>query len=59
LLGYNKWERFDVAIQKAIIACQQTGNIVEDHFPGGWKVITAGKGAKQDEQPLLLDDSAE
>ncbi len=46
LLGYNKWERFDVAIQRAMTACQQTGNSVENHFPGGWKVITAGKGAK-------------
>ncbi len=46
LLGYNKWERFDVAIQKATVACQQTSNIVEYHFPTSWKVITAGKGAK-------------
>lgn len=46
LLGYNKWERFNVAIQKAMIACQQTGNNVEDHFPTSWKVITVGKGAQ-------------
>jgi DNA-damage-inducible protein D len=46
LLGYNKWERFDVAIQKAIVTCEQTGNVVEHHFPTSWKVITAGKGAK-------------
>lgn len=46
LLGYNKWERFDVAIQKAMIACQQTGNTIEYHFPTSWKMITAGKGAK-------------
>ncbi|HCI82442.1 MAG TPA: DNA damage-inducible protein D [Ktedonobacter sp.] len=47
LLGYSKWERFGIAIQKAIVACQQTGNIIEHHFPTSWKVITAGKGAKQ------------
>lgn len=46
LLGYNKWERFDVAIQKAMIACEKTGNIIEYHFPTSWKVITVGKGAK-------------
>jgi DNA-damage-inducible protein D len=53
-LGYNKWERFDVAIQKAIIACQQTGNIVQDHFPTSWKVITAGKGAKHQVKDYFL-----
>jgi len=54
LLGYNKWERFDVAIQKAMIACQQTGNLVEHHFPTSWKVITAGKGAKHQIKDYFL-----
>ena len=47
LLGYNKWERFHVAIQKAMTACEQSENSVDDHFPTSWKVIIAGKGAQQ------------
>jgi len=46
LLGYNKWQRFEDAMQRAKIACEQTGNIVEDHFTASGKVIIAGKGAK-------------
>src|SRR6266705_5185025 len=35
-------------------ACLQTGNIVDDHFPTSWKVITAGKGAKHNIKDYLL-----
>lgn len=49
LLGYTKWERFDIAIQKAIAACSSlTPPIpVDEHFPTSWKAITGGHGAKQ------------
>jgi DNA-damage-inducible protein D len=45
LLGYEKWERFDGAIKRAMQACQQTGNIVTDHFPLSEKKVTLGSGA--------------
>lgn len=32
LLGYLKWERFVGSIDRAKIACQNSGNIVSDHF---------------------------
>ena len=54
LLGYNKWQRFEDAIQRAKIACEQTGNIVEDHFTASGKVITAGKGAKHEIKDYFL-----
>ena len=47
LLGYTKWERFEGAIKRAMIACEKTGNVVEDHFPSAGKPITGGKGAVQ------------
>ncbi len=47
LLGYNKWQNFEVAIQRAMTACQQVGQIVPDHFTETSKAITGGKGAKQ------------
>ena len=47
LLGYNKWERFEGAIKRAMTACENTGNIVEDHFPTAEKPIKGGKGAIQ------------
>src|SRR5258708_6070457 len=47
LLGYDKWERFEGAIKRALTSCEQTGNVVDDHFPGTGKPITGGKGAVQ------------
>ncbi len=47
LLGYTKWERFEGVIKRAMIACEKTGNVVDDHFPGNGKPITGGKGAVQ------------
>jgi DNA-damage-inducible protein D len=54
LLGYNKWQNFEVAIQRAIMACAQVGQIVPDHFTEASKVITGGKGAKQTVKDYLL-----
>ena len=47
LLGYNKWERFEVAIQRAVIACEQAGQVVQDHFPASWKMVKLGSGSQR------------
>ncbi len=47
LLGYVQWRNFEQSIKKAIIACTETGNIVEYHFADASKPITGGKGAVQ------------
>ncbi len=47
LLGYKKWEQFEQVIKKAMLSCEATGNIVDDHFPVGRKMIETGKGAKR------------
>lgn len=54
LLGYNKWERFEDAIQRAMTACEKTGNVVQDHFPGAGKMIETGKGAKREVKDYFL-----
>jgi len=54
LLGYSKWERFEGAIKRAMIACENTGNSVGDHFPGAGKPIKGGKGAVQNVQDYNL-----
>jgi len=48
LLGYAKWRRFEDAIKRAIISCQQSGNKPDYHFAGAGKPIVGGKGAVQE-----------
>lgn len=48
LLGYAKWRRFEDAIKRAIVSCQQSGNKSDYHFAGAGKPIVGGKGAIQD-----------
>ena len=47
MLGYEKWERFDDAIQRAMAACNNSGHSAPDHFPGSGKVITGGRWGQQ------------
>src|SRR5712692_6347225 len=54
LLGYTKWQNFEVAIERATIACKQVGQVVSDHFTEASKVIVVGKGAKQTLKDYLL-----
>ena len=39
LLGYQKWERFEGAIKRARIACENTGNVIDQHFPSAGKTL--------------------
>ncbi|MFT4028105.1 MAG: DNA damage-inducible protein D [Novosphingobium sp.] len=45
LLGYAQWRRFEDAIKRAIISCEQSGNKSGHHFAGAGKMIDTGKGA--------------
>ena len=54
LLGYNKWERFEVAIKRAMKACEQVGQVVEDHFPGTTKMVSLGSGAQRELKDFIL-----
>ena len=48
LLGYNKWERFEVAIHRAMTACEQVGQLVQYHFPASSKMAKLGSGAQRE-----------
>jgi DNA-damage-inducible protein D len=47
LLGYSQWRRFEDAVKRARISCEQSGNAPEYHFAGAGKPIKGGKGAVQ------------
>lgn len=54
LLGYSKWENFSNVINKAMTACKNVGQNVEDHFPDVRKMIVIGKGGERDVDDYLL-----
>jgi len=45
-LEYNKWENFSKVINKAIIACENSGHRIEDDFPEVRKIVEAGASKK-------------
>lgn len=53
-LGYERWENFQNAIQKAQMACANSGHDVMDHFRDVTKMIEAGKGARRRIQDFEL-----
>jgi DNA-damage-inducible protein D len=54
LLGYNKWENFLNAIDKAKISCSNSGHNTNDHFPGVRKTIAMPKGASREIEDIML-----
>jgi DNA-damage-inducible protein D len=54
LLGYDQWKNFVKVIEKAKIACQKTGLIVQDQFADVGKMIVAGKGAEREIDDISL-----
>ena len=47
VLSYAKWQRFREAIERAVIACVNSGQEPADHFTGTGKMITIGKGGRR------------
>lgn len=45
LLGYSRWENFELVIKKAVIACENAGGNVYDHFRDVTKMVSIGSGA--------------
>jgi len=46
LLKYSKWENFHKVIKSAMNACENSNNIVLDHFPEVRKIVKAGVTTK-------------
>jgi len=47
VLEYSKWENFSKVIDKAMIACQNSGQSVAYHFPDVRKIVTTGVSTKK------------
>lgn len=54
LLGYDKWQSFKSAIERAINACESAGRNAHHHFTDLSKVIKGGKGADVQKQDYYL-----
>jgi len=54
LLEYDEWRNFVHIVEKAKVACKNTGHDVRDHFVDINKMIALGKGANRDIPDILL-----
>lgn len=54
LLGYSRWENFELVIKKAIVSCENAGGNVEDHFRDTTKMIKLAKNAERYVKEYIL-----
>lgn len=54
LLGYTRWENFELVIKKAKAACENAGDIIEDHFRDVTKMIKLAKNAEREVKEYTL-----
>jgi len=54
LLGYAKWDKFKVAIERAKKACEQSGQGVTDHFLQAGNMVKIGSGAQRNREDYQL-----
>jgi len=48
LLEYAKWENFEAALKRAMVACQQSGQEVRDHWVPDVRKSISGKGKAEE-----------
>ena len=54
VLSYKDWRYFDAVIEKAKVACQNSGLIDIDHFVVDNKMVEIGSGAKREQKEYKL-----
>jgi len=54
ILGYPHWQKFTNVLEKAVVACGNSGYIVKDHFNQSVKMIEIGKGARREVKDYVL-----
>lgn len=54
LLGYARWENFELVIKKAKAACENAGGNIEDHFRDVTKMIKLAKNAEREVKEYTL-----
>ena len=53
-LGYAKWGNFKKVIEKAVAACNNSENSIQDHFSDVGKMVNIGSGAERKIEDLEL-----
>lgn len=54
VLGYSRWENFQVALHRAITSCDSTGYNPDDHFRGVTKLVGIGSSTKRPIEDFML-----
>lgn len=54
VLGYARWENFQVAIGRAVESCKQQNINMDDHFREVTKMVTLGSGAQREVTDYML-----
>ena len=54
LLGYNEWRNFERAVSKAKSACENAGQIVDDHFVDVNKMVHIGSNGQRGIADIML-----
>ena len=54
LLGYARWENFQVAIGRAVESCKQQNVTVDDHFREVTKMVSLGSGSQREVIDFML-----
>ncbi len=54
LLGYSEWRNFRNVIEKAMDACINSEQIIENHFVGVNKMVELGSGSKREVEDIML-----
>ena len=57
LLGYARWENFQVAIGRAVESCKQQNVNVDDHFREVTKMVSLGSGSQREVIDFMLNES--
>ena len=54
ILGYLRWENFQLVINKAVDSCKTQGINVDDHFREVTKMVDLGSGSKREITDIML-----
>src|SRR6516162_2134080 len=47
LLGYKNWREFEDALERAMLACTNSGHEPKDHFGDAPKMVSLGSGSQR------------
>lgn len=54
VLEYAQWRRFSETIERAKLACKNSGFVVDDHFADVGKMVDIGSGAEREIDDVML-----